>query len=660
MYKKLITTALTCILLNTAHAEETEVVNRAASIWLNYNDVGAGDLIMQDVFVPSSGLTTTTYYSILNWNAGLEGGGYAGIQDHPNGRNYIFSLWDPRASNDPIVARYQDEDTEVENFGGEGTGLKSWNFSLGWNPDTWYTLVARTWPVNDHTYFGYWTQDQSTGIWTHLVTMDYPVADVNFVSRTSSFVEDWLYSGANVRSAYLSNGHKRFIDGSWIGFSEAEFSVVQHQPKRNYDDNFNASANSSFYTMTTGGATSPDFSISNHTCYKGDGSLADFCGRGPDTPFTRSNTPQTTSKPIIEFAIDSAISSAVNWSVPQTSSPQLKYTITVNGITVNSAFDPEARTAEISVSNGDVVEVTLEDIFGRSASHDITVVSTDVKLNANNFVVSASSAAQAGHKLANAFDGDTSTIWHTRWTGGSAPSHNHDIIIDLGARYDLTKLEYTPRLTGENGTIAGYEVYVSDSTSNFGNAVTTGTWQNNNNVKTASLSSAFGRYVKFVARSEVNDNIWTSAAEVSLYHSGKLDHTRFVVSSSSSVQAGHKLANAFDGDTATMWHTSWSGSSAPSYPHDIIIDLGTQFDVSKLEYTPRLSGQNGTIAGYEVYVSNSANNWGSPVTLGTWATNNEVKTASFTPTNGRYVILRATSEVNGNIWASGAEVSIYQ
>lgn len=79
----------------------------------------------------------------MQWNAGMEGGGYCGLQEHPDGRNFIFSIWDPIGSNEAITAAYGSRFYEVENFGGEGTGLKSWNFELGWETDHWYSTVSR-------------------------------------------------------------------------------------------------------------------------------------------------------------------------------------------------------------------------------------------------------------------------------------------------------------------------------------------------------------------------------------------------------------------------------------------------------------------------------------------------------------------------------------
>jgi len=504
MYKKFITTALTCGLITTANAED-----RAPSVWLNFNDAGAGDIIMQDVYVPSAGLATYTYYSILNWNAGAEGGGYAGIQDHPDGRNYIFSIWDPSASNEPIVAHFQGKDTDVENFGGEGTGLKSWNFGLGWESDQWYTLLAKAWDYNGHTYFGYWSHDQSNNKWTHLVTMDYPVANVRFNSSTGTFIEDWLGSGSDARSARYRNGHKRFTNGSWTGFSQANFRVVQESDTQDYNDNFDATANSSYYTMSSGGNTIPSVDTS--------------------AALYRNSTPSSSEKPTIAFAVDAASTTAVTWSVPDSSTPQFKYTIKINGSTFTADEAPEARCIMIAAEVSDTVEVTLEDILGKTSSDTFTVssigdgsectppVSNEVKLDNSTFVVSSTTEAESAHPLANAFDGDSETFWHTAWTPDPDPDYPHDVIIDLGADYAVSTVEYKRRADGGNGTVADYEIYVSNSASIGDSPVAWGTWRKTSTESIASFTPTQGRYVIFRALSEVNGNAWASASEINIY-----------------------------------------------------------------------------------------------------------------------------------------------
>ncbi|KAA2261439.1 beta-galactosidase [Solihabitans fulvus] len=117
---------------------------------------------------------------------------------------------------------------------------------------------------------------------------------------------------------------------------------------------------------------------------------------------------------------------------------------------------------------------------------------------------------------ANAIDGDPATIWHTRWspTGASLP---HELQLDLGARYNLDGVGYLPRQDGNaNGRIGAYEVFVSDSTTNWGTEVATGTFADTAARKSVYLGSATGRYLRLRALSEAGGRgPWTSAAEIS-------------------------------------------------------------------------------------------------------------------------------------------------
>ncbi|NHF61237.1 DUF1929 domain-containing protein, partial [Flavobacteriaceae bacterium TP-CH-4] len=120
----------------------------------------------------------------------------------------------------------------------------------------------------------------------------------------------------------------------------------------------------------------------------------------------------------------------------------------------------------------------------------------------------------------------------------------------------------------------------------------------------------------------------------------------------------HDPELAIDGSDATFWHTKWE-NGIDQLPHEIQFDLGTSVLVEGLTYLPRQDGVlNGTIASYEIYVSENDTDWGSAVSSGTWGANSSLKTVSFTPKQGRYVRLRALSEVNGNPWTSAAEVEI--
>jgi hypothetical protein len=82
--------------------------------------------------------------------------------------------------------------------------------------------------------------------------------------------------------------------------------------------------------------------------------------------------------------------------------------------------------------------------------------------------------------------------------------------------------------------------------------------------------------------------------------------------------------------------------------------------VDGLTYLPRQDGNvNGTILGYELYVSTDGVTWGTAVIAGTFASDTTAKTVRFIAKSGRYVKLVALSEINGQLWASAAEVNIF-
>ena len=120
-------------------------------------------------------------------------------------------------------------------------------------------------------------------------------------------------------------------------------------------------------------------------------------------------------------------------------------------------------------------------------------------------------------------------------------------------------------------------------------------------------------------------------------------------------QGGAQVANLFDFDESTGWHTSWD-VKAESF--DMVIDLNTINKLDKMEYMPRNGGGNGTIQEGTLYYSHDKQNWTAVETF-TWARNDSIKTISFdnNPTV-RYLKLAVTKAV-GN-FGSGSELYIYK
>ncbi len=114
----------------------------------------------------------------------------------------------------------------------------------------------------------------------------------------------------------------------------------------------------------------------------------------------------------------------------------------------------------------------------------------------------------------------------------------------------------------------------------------------------------------------------------------------------------------FDDDPNTIWHTRWSTGNDP-YPHEIIIDLGSVYEIFSFEYLTRQVGVNGRIKDYELYFSEEQNEWADPIKIGSFINTSAPQKVSLeTSVRAKYMKFKALSEVNGGPWASAAEFSL--
>jgi hypothetical protein len=280
-----------------------------------------------------------------------------------------------------------------------------------------------------------------------------------------------------------------------------------------------------------------------------------------------------------------------------------------------------------------------------------------------------------GSYASNAFDGNPATMWHTQWIAAS-PAPPHTLQIDLGASYAVSGFRYLPRQDGNpNGRIGGYQFFVSADGASWGTAVASGTFPNTGAEQQVTFTAKTGRYVRIRATSEASGQPWTSIAELNVLTAGGgggggstpapptsgdvISRSGWSVRSVDSEETFYHddaARNAFDGNPATLWHTQWDGGPPP---HELQIDLGTTYSVSGFRYLPRQDGNsNGRIAGYQFYVSSDGSNWGTAVASGTWPDGASEQQVTFTAKNGRFIRIRALSEVNGGPWSSIAELNV--
>jgi hypothetical protein len=119
-----------------------------------------------------------------------------------------------------------------------------------------------------------------------------------------------------------------------------------------------------------------------------------------------------------------------------------------------------------------------------------------------------------GNIAANAIDGNADTIWHTSYTPVPDPMPHH-LTIDLGRAVTLKGITYLPRQDGANGRIAECEIYCSTEPNSWAAPTAKVKWPNTDQLQTVNFKLPVkARYLKVVARSEVNHNPYASIAEL--------------------------------------------------------------------------------------------------------------------------------------------------
>jgi hypothetical protein len=116
-----------------------------------------------------------------------------------------------------------------------------------------------------------------------------------------------------------------------------------------------------------------------------------------------------------------------------------------------------------------------------------------------------------GGNATNAFDGNSTTFWHTEWKAEDPP-YPHEIQIDLGQNCTLTGFTCLPRQDGgKNGWIKDYEFYVD------GILISTGSFKDGSAEKIVLFAEIKGQIIKLKALNEQRSDMpWASVAEIKM------------------------------------------------------------------------------------------------------------------------------------------------
>ncbi|MCP4520902.1 MAG: hypothetical protein GY827_04285 [Cytophagales bacterium] len=119
----------------------------------------------------------------------------------------------------------------------------------------------------------------------------------------------------------------------------------------------------------------------------------------------------------------------------------------------------------------------------------------------------------------NILDGQGNTIWHTEYFPNS-PNYPHEFIVKANDKKAFSSMRVLARQDGGvNGRIKDYEVYGSNDGKASWTLLKKGALANNANWQSVDFDEVIEcDYIRFVALSEQNNNVWASMAEFELFY----------------------------------------------------------------------------------------------------------------------------------------------
>ncbi len=124
------------------------------------------------------------------------------------------------------------------------------------------------------------------------------------------------------------------------------------------------------------------------------------------------------------------------------------------------------------------------------------------------------STVAKSNPAAAAIDGNSSTFWHSAYSGDAPAPLPHRLIIDMKALSAVTSLTYLPRQDKPNGRIGRFSLQLSANGQDW-DEVASGTLADDATLKQVDFQRTLARYVRLIAVTE-DRGPWSSAGEINL------------------------------------------------------------------------------------------------------------------------------------------------
>ncbi len=214
--------------------------------------------------------------------------------------------------------------------------------------------------------------------------------------------------------------------------------------------------------------------------------------------------------------IDMPVCQPVN--VERLSTGDIKMTTPTKNATIwYSINGGEYQKYTVALKHNDACTITAYSSYENYFESPKLTYGIPLFINKSAWKVVSVDSQQGGNEARLAIDGKNDTFWHTQW-GAVEPNCPHTLIVDMAQTYNISAITYLSRQDGNhNGMVKAYEFYLSNDGQIWGQPVVSGEFKNTTSLQTAKLKTATAaRYLKFVAKSEINGRAWTSCAELSI------------------------------------------------------------------------------------------------------------------------------------------------
>ena len=439
------------------------------------------DWLFEEIMIPEESDLVGTYaeaIGALNGYMGIQMNGY--VDDEPR-HDVLFSMWDDGSTDeDPNLPEHLragavdwDEQTTVNRFGNEGTGVQTYRRGNNWTPGTYvqfitncrpettsYTTVenGKTVVHEQHNMLvSTWFNALDGKGWQYMATVRKRNSSTYF-STWYSFLENYTWAnGQASRKAYYRNGYGRARStGKWYNFNSVGFGHT--------DGGNEAGARSDYGQGTTENASERTF----------------FMQTGGYTA-----TKQTASR--VNLATDNTVVDTID--------------IAPLDLRVRQAIQKEIDRASQD-------ELFTQNILGKNGWQVIEKSSEETSGEGTN------------GRAQQIIDGDATTYWHPQWMGGSA-TLPHTIVVDMQTITNVGGFQFK---MGDDSSryIKAYDIYGSTDNSTWTLLCTDDNVPVKSEFRKVLDTAVDIRYFKLVIRqTTATDGPWVRIYEVDLC-SGKV------------------------------------------------------------------------------------------------------------------------------------------